>query len=327
MSNLAVNYMGLKMKNPIIVSSSSMTQTATGVKKCADNGAGAVVLKSLFEEQIVAEIGSADEGEETSPHPEAREYIEQMGMRLGPSAYLDLIRESKSTTDVPIIASINCITAKWWVQFAKQIQSSGADALELNISIMPRENPESSESVEQQLVQVVRAVRSEIDLPLAVKIGPYFSSLPSVATQLVDAGADALVLFNRFYQLDIDIAAMKMTAGNQFSDPQEIHLPLRWISILAGKTRADLAATTGIHDGEGAIKMLLAGATVVQLCSGIFLHGFGLIEEVRSHIEQWMNTNAINSVDQFRGKLSRSESKNPEVYERLQYIKALTGVA
>ncbi|HUX11969.1 MAG TPA: dihydroorotate dehydrogenase-like protein [Spirochaetia bacterium] len=327
MSDLSTSYLGLKLKNPLIVSSSSMTQSLNGVKKCAEHGAAAVVLKSLFEEQIEVEVDAQEKEADVSIHPEAQEYVRQMGMRLGPNSYLDLIRESKSSVDIPIIASVNCVDAKWWGQYAKQIQSAGADALELNISIMPRGLSESAETVEKQFTSIVQTVRQQVDLPLAVKIGPYFSSLPKFVLELEKAGASAVILFNRFYQLDIDLRLMKLAPGYQFSSPNEMHVPLRWISILSDKLKLDLAASTGVHDGDAAAKMLLAGAAAVQICSTLFLHGFNQIQIILNQLEQWMKSQGMNSVEQFRGRLSQKGSPNPEAYERFQYIKALTGVA
>jgi dihydroorotate dehydrogenase (fumarate) len=322
-----MTYMGLNLRNPIVVSSSSMTQSANGVKKCAENGAGAVVLKSLFEEQIEVDVGAQQRDVDLSIHPEAQEYIEQMGMRLGPSSYLDLIRESKKAVDIPVIASVNCVTAKWWSHYARQIEDAGADALELNISMMPRSFSDDSASVEKRFLSIIETVRKEVGIPLAVKIGPFISSLPHFASKLAQAGASALVLFNRFYQLDIDTSAMKLSSGYQFSSPHEIHLPLRWVSILADNLPIDLAASTGIHDGDAAIKMILAGASAVQMCSGLFLHGFAQIGKTLGEIEKWMTASGMKSIDQFRGRLSQKESKDPAAYERFQYIKALTGLA
>ena len=327
MPDLSTSYMGLKLKNPLVVSSSSMTQSLNGVKKCAEHGAAAVVLKSLFEEQIEVEVDAEERDADVSIHPEAQQYIRQMGMRLGPNSYLDLIREAKNSVDIPVIASVNCVDVKWWAQYAKQIQAAGANALELNISIMPRSTNETAESVERQFLSIVRTVREQVEIPLAVKIGPYFSSLPKFAVELQKAGASGLILFNRFYQLDIDTKLMKLAPGYQFSSPHEIHVPLRWVSILSDKIKMDIAGSTGVHDGDAAVKMILAGASAVQICSTLFLHGFNQIQVIQNQLQEWMTSQGMNSIEQFRGRLSQKGSANPEAYERLQYIKALTGVA
>ncbi|MFP4382814.1 MAG: dihydroorotate dehydrogenase-like protein [Spirochaetia bacterium] len=325
--DLSVQYMGLTLRNPIIVSSSSLTDSLEGVRKCWEAGAGAVVLKSLFEEQIAHETEEAESSYNLPNHPEAGEYVQQMGMRLGPERYLSLIKEIKDSLPVPLIASVNSISTKYWLSYAKQISRAGADALEINISMMPRRKDYGYGEIENRFVRIVDRVRSEIDIPIAVKIGPYFTLLPLLAEKLRQAGASALVLFNRFYQLDIDISGEKLKPGYQFSDPEEIYLPLRWISILYEQTGCDLSGSTGIHDGPGLVKMLLAGAKAVQICSTVYKNSHGRISEMEEFLEDWMTRKGYAAVPEFRGKVSQIESREPEKYERLQYIKALTGLS
>ena len=317
MAKLETQYLGLQLKNPFVVSSSSLTQSTDGIKRAASAGAAAVVLKSLFEEQIESDISDDVHGAEEFQHPEAVEYVRQMGMRLGPNDYISLVEEAKRAVDIPIIASINCVSTKWWGSFATQIAEAGADALELNISLMPTD-PD---------VRIVDKVRRTVDLPIAVKIGPHFSALPAMAAELRKAGAKALVLFNRFYRFDIDLSKGELKAANQFSSPEEMHLPLRWVSTLYDQVGCELCASTGVHDADGAAKLLLAGAQAVQVCSALYKNGYDQLSVIIEGLNTWMDKNGHKSIADIRGTLSRARSKKPEAYERLQYIKALTGIS
>ncbi|MFW5880182.1 MAG: dihydroorotate dehydrogenase-like protein [Spirochaetota bacterium] len=326
MPSMSVRYLGLPLTSPIVLSSSSLTNTVNGVRRAAEAGAGAVVLKSLFEEQISTETPENAEQVDYSIHPEAEEYIRQMGKHLGPETYLRLIREAKQAVDIPVIASVNCVTPRWWGDYAKQIESAGADAIELNIAIMPR-GGRTPEEVESSYLRIVEQVRKAVNLPIAVKIGPYFTSLPRLTDQLQRAGAGAIVMFNRFYQLDIDVEKLELAGGYQFSSPQELHTPLRWISVLAGGSPSELVGSTGVHTGEDVVKMLLAGATAVQVCSTVYRNGYERITEMNRDLAEWMRNHDFEEIAAFRGRLSQSGSSVPEAYERLQYIKALTGLA
>lgn len=327
MPDTSVRYLDHELRTPIIVSSSGLTNTVTGIRRAADAGAGAVVLKSLFEEQIESTADAEGAEIDLSVHPEAEQYVSQMSMHLGPQSYLDLIADAKAAVDIPIIASMNCVTSRWWGDYGRQIEAAGADALELNTSIMPRGESDTAESVERRYLRIVDRVRRQVDLPLAVKIGPYFTGLPGFAEQLRKAGATALVLFNRFYQMDIDIEAESLTPGYQFSTPEEIHTSLRWVSILSGTVGCELSASTGVHTGDGVIKQILAGATTVQVCSTLYRNGFSRITEMQNDLTSWMDRKGYASLADFRGKLGQSGSAQPEAYERLQYIKALTGIS
>ncbi|UCF04509.1 MAG: dihydroorotate dehydrogenase-like protein [bacterium] len=326
MANLKTTYMGLELRNPLIVASSSLSMTIDGIRKCADAGAGAVVLKSMFEEQVLAEIESIEKQMDYPWHTEALEYVEGMKVALGPVQYLKLIEKAKKTVDIPVIASLNCVSPKIWVDYTRRIAGAGADAIELNISIMPSNPKREGTEIEGMYFDIVERVRSSVDIPIAVKMGPYFSSIASVAYGLYRRGVQALVLFNRFYQLDIDINTLRLAPGIRFSSSDEISLPLRWITLLAGRFEIDLAASTGVHDSAGVIKQLLAGATVVQLCSTLYLNGLETIGKILEELEGWMVKHGFDSVDDFRGKLSQMQSDNAELYERLQYIKALVGI-
>lgn len=327
MADLSVTYMGLPLRNPLIVSSSSLTHSTDGARRAEAAGAGAVVLKSLFEEQIKSEIDDESETVADFLHPEAVEYVQQMGMRLGPSEYLKLVEETKKALSIPVIASVNCVSAKWWASFARQLQEAGADAIELNIAIMPTELTLSSEGVERTYSRIVDRVRREVGIPLAVKLGPYFTALPGLSVELRKQGAAALVLFNRFYQLDIDIEKVELSSGYQFSAPEELHLPLRWISILYDRVGCELAASTGVHDAAGMVKLLLAGAQAVQVCSTLYKNGYDQVGSIIEGLSTWMDSHGYARVDDFRGILSRSRSTRPEYFERLQYIRALTGIS
>ncbi len=327
MTDTSVQYLGHTLRTPIVISSSGLTNTMSGISRAAEAGAGAVVLKSLFEEQIESTIETDGQEMELSMHPEAEQYISQMGMHLGPQRYLELIGEAKAAVDIPIIASMNCVTSKWWGNYGKQIEAAGADAVELNIAVMPRDESEPAEAVEKRYLRIVDRIRQQIDLPLAVKIGPYFTSLPKFASELRKAGASALVLFNRFYQMDIDIEAESLAPGYQFSTPEEIYTSLRWVSILSGDVGCDLSASTGIHSADGVIKQLLAGAATVQMCSALYRSGFEIITQIHDELTAWMERKGYKSISDFQGKLSQSASGDPESYERLQYIKALTGIS
>jgi dihydroorotate dehydrogenase (fumarate) len=317
--------MGLKLRNPLIVASCDLTNSADGVKKCSDAGAGAVVLKSLFEEQIAAETRTTEKDMWLYGHSEAFEYVEKMGMAMGSREYLKVIHDAKTSSEVPVIASLNCISPGWWVNYAKQIAAAGADALELNIAVMPSDSKRTGQEIENVYLDIVGGLAGEIDIPFAVKIGSHFSSIAWMADRLARRGAAALVLFNRFYHLDVDIENMELKPGLKLSSPDEISLPLRWIGLLAGRIKCDLAATTGAHDAEGMIKQLLVGASAVQICTGLYLKGVEHIGKTLADLEAWMEKHGFSSIDDFRGKLGQEESRHPELFERLQYIKTYSG--
>ncbi len=326
MADLSTEYMGLQLRNPLVVSSCNLTNTSEGVRQCADAGAGAVVLKSLFEEQMQADTEELEKYSWVSGHPEAFDYVRNMGMLTGPREYISLIKAAKSIVSIPVIASLNCVSPKWWTDYAVQIESAGADALELNVSIMPSEPDHTGEEIEKLYFAILEELKTHIEIPIAMKIHPYFTSTARVARELGERGASALVLFNRFYQLDIDVEKLELAPGYRFSSPQEIYLPLRWVTLLAGRVECDLAASTGIHDGESVIKQILAGTSVVQVCSTLYLNGLEQIGRIIEYMQSWMERHGFDSIDQIRGKLSQMNSDRPELYERLQYIKALVGI-
>lgn len=327
MIDLSTRYMGLDLKNPVVIASCGLTTGLHGVENCANAGAGAIVLKSLFEEQINAEVAAMTDEAGDFSHAEAVDYLEGYGHACGPRDYLDLVRDAKQAVDVPIIASVNCITAERWADYAVQLAKAGADALEVNVGFLANSAALSSADVDARYERILATVKSRVDIPVALKVGPYFSSFSHLAQRLCkgEQGADALVLFNRFYRLDVDVNTLQVVAGNPYSSQEEIHASLRWIMMLAGKINADLAATTGIHDGLDVVKQLLAGAAVTQVCSTVYLHGFVQINTILEQLREWMKAREFNCLADFRGRLSQSESEDPESYERLQYIKGLTG--
>ena len=350
MSNLSTRYMGLELKNPLVVSSCGLTKTVQGVKQAAEAGAGAIVLKSLFEEQINADLDELTQQSQHSGHTETYDYLQGFGHSFGPREYLQLVSDAKAAVSVPVIASINCVTAERWTEYAAKLAAAGADGLELNIGFLPNDSAISGVVVEERYLKILSAVRNEVTLPVALKIGPYFSSLAHLAKQLGNdrmtgppftvgwcgpgendkdvswKGADALVLFNRFYRFDIDVDKRRPSGGNPYSTSEELHVSLRWISLLAGRVACDLAATTGVHDGRDMIKQLLAGASVVQVCSTLYRNGLGQIGQILDQLEEWMQIHGFESTADFRGQLSQVRSDDPGDYERLQYIKALVGI-
>ena len=247
-------------------------------------------------------------------------------MPLGPRDYLKVIEDAKARVSIPVIASLNCISPKWWTDYAKQIAAAGADGLELNISVMPSDPGRTSEDIEKIYLDIVGSLKGVIDIPIAVKLGPHLTSIARMAGQLAGHGASAIVLFNRFYQIDIDTDKLELAPGVRFSVPDEASLPLRWITMLAGRVKCDLAATTGVHDSTGFVKQLLAGATAVQVCSSLYINGLEQIGKILDGLEAWMEKHSFGAVDDFRGKLSQTASEHPELYERLQYIKAFVGI-
>ncbi|MHB9153425.1 MAG: dihydroorotate dehydrogenase-like protein [Spirochaetales bacterium] len=328
MIDLTTNFMGLKLSNPIVVAASGLTGTPEGVEKAVQAGAGAVVLKSLFEEQILAELGAEEIGIDLDAYPEAEAFISRTAWENGTEAYLQLIKDSKAKSgDTPIFASINCVGTGTWASFTKRIEEAGADALELNIAYMPHSTALSSKDIEAKVLATVKEARLSTRLPLQVKLGSHYSSLPHLANSISKEGANALVLFNRFYRFDIDIGGMKLMRAQPLSTPEEYHESLRWIALLYQRAGIELAGTTGIHDAETAAKFILAGASVAQVCSVIYKGGWKAITGIIDDLKSLMEAQGFSTLDAMRGKLSAHNSGKPDDYMRLQYIKALTGIS
>lgn len=324
MIDLSTNYMGLNLKNPIIVSSSGLSNSAEKVARASQNGAGAVVLKSLFEEQILHE---ASDLIRHNDYPEAEDYIRTYATANSVETYLKIIEDSKKAVDIPVIASINCVSGDEWVDFAKRIEEAGADALELNIYIVTTDENIESKQYEIKYYKIIQEIKKRIKIPVAIKIGSYFSNLVYFVKQLKHNGADAVVLFNRFYEPDIDINEMKFTAAEVFSSPSDLQRSLRWVGIISSEVSdIDISASTGIHDGVAAIKQLLAGAETVQICSTLYKNGFGKINDILEFINYWMKQKGYESIRDFRGKMSYKKIPNSQIYERAQFMKYFASI-
>lgn len=320
--NLATRYLGLKLPSPITVGSCGLTGTVEGVRACADAGAGAVVLKSLFEEQIADEVGQMlSASEQPHEHSEAYQYISAYGTENAVGEYLRLIEGAKKAVSIPVIPSIHCVSDSGWSKFARQAEAAGADALELNVFVPPIDMTGTAQRNEQVYLDVLAEVNRQVSIPVALKIGYFFSSISEMATRLCARGADGLVLFNRFYPSDLDIENFAVIPGPAFSVPEEMHLTLRAIAQLAGKVQGDLAATTGIHDGAAVIKQLLAGATVVQVASVLYKHRVEHLGALASHLRAWMARKNFERLDAFRGKMKQQSWPDGAAYDRVQFMK------
>ncbi|QQS51530.1 MAG: dihydroorotate dehydrogenase-like protein [Bacteroidota bacterium] len=319
MSNLSVNYLGYTLKSPVIVGSSGLTDSPEKIVKLAENGAGAVVLKSLFQEQIQFEANSMlEEGQ----YPEAGDYLMHYIRNNNLESYLKLIQDSKKQVGIPVIASINCVSAGEWLSFAKQVEEAGADALELNVYLLPSKVNSDSAYYEKQYLEIITAVVSSTKIPVAVKLAPHFTNLPAFIDQIYKRGARSVVLFNRFYAPDINIDTIDFTPADIISAPQEMRTTLRWVGILSSLVEnIDICASTGIHGSAAVIKQLLAGASAVQVCSAIYKNGPEYIQTLNKEIEQWMHKNTFDSIKQFKGRLNYKRIKDPSVFERSQFMK------
>ena len=319
--NLNTSYLGLKLKNPIIVGSSTFTGTVDGIVKCAKAGAGAVVLKSLFEEQILSDI-KKEEGytDIYTSNVDADLYMKTFLRGNEIAIYTNLIREAKKNVDIPIIASINCADKGEWTSFAKELQEAGADALELNIAVSPFDKDVASKDIEDEVVNIFKEVKKTVSIPVSVKLGDHFTNIGNVAFRLSMAGAAGLVLFNRFYNPTIDIEHMKVVPGSALSVEEENGSTLRWISLLAAQgIPCCLSASTGVHSAEDVVRQILAGANSVQVCSVLYKKGINFITEMVEGVEKWMQMHNFNSINEFKGKCSASA--DVKVFERLQYLR------
>jgi dihydroorotate dehydrogenase (fumarate) len=323
MSNLETTYLGLKLKNPLVAASSGFTNSVTKIKELANAGIGAVVLKSIFEEQINNQVVNLLEKQpENTGYPEAEYYIENYLRDNEVSKHLELIKQVKAEVDIPVIASINCITSNEWTSFAKDFENAGADAIELNIFYLPTTRDEKVETIEQIYIDVLTKVKSEVSIPVAVKIGINHSNIIGLADKLKAAGASGVVMFNRFYEPDIDLETLELTSSEIFSNPSDLRRSLRWIGMVSSAiNNLDIAASTGIHDGNAVIKQLLAGAQVAQLCSTLYINGAVVVSEMLIELESFMNKWNFDTLDNFRGRLSYKNISDPLLYERSQFMK------
>jgi dihydroorotate dehydrogenase (fumarate) len=319
MADLSTTYMGKTLPSPVIVGSSGLTYSVKQLKVWQEAGAGACVLKSVFEEQILLE---ADHDlNEVHFHPEGADYFDVYVKEHHLSHYLDLVRDAKKEIEIPVIASINCVSASQWTEFAQRLEKAGADGLELNYFLMPSD-PKMQEGInERTLFQIVRKILQEVKIPVAVKLSNYFSNLANTLDYLSRTGVASMVLFNRFYQPDIDVETMELRPGPPFTNEADITESLRWIALASDYAECDLCASTGVHDGEGVVKQLLAGANAVQMVSAIYHHKAKAIEDAVQYLTRWMDARGFTTIDDFRGKLSQTNVKNPAFYERVQFMK------
>jgi dihydroorotate dehydrogenase (fumarate) len=325
--NLTTNYLGLKLRTPLVPSASPLSENIDDIKKMEDAGASAVVLYSLFEEQLRQDRAELHQSMEqgTESFAEALTYFpEPESFNLGPEEYLKHIAQAKQAVRIPIIASLNGSSTGGWTSYAKQIQQAGADALELNIYSIPTDMKLSGADVEQTYLDILKAVKSEVTIPVAVKMSPFFTNFASMAKKLDAAGANGLVLFNRFYQPDIDLDSLEVKPNILLSTPMAMRVPLRWIAILHGRLRASLAATSGIHRASDVLKMLMAGADVTMLCSVLLRHGIPQISAIERDLIAWMEEHEYESVSQLKGSLSQKNCPAPSAFERAQYMRAIS---
>jgi dihydroorotate dehydrogenase (fumarate) len=328
MADLKVHYMGLDLRNPIIVGSSGLTDKVESIANLERNGAGAVVLKSLFEEEIVLEKEAMLKQMQGGDflYPETVNYYQYEDTPKETTAdYLDLIRNTKKQVAIPVIASINCMTAQQWTWFPREIENAGADGLELNLFILPSDPDKSSSENEKIYFDIINSVVETVTIPVALKISYYFSDLAGMITRLADTKIKGLVLFNRFYSPDFDIEKFEITSGSVLSSPGDLALSLRWVAMMADRIQCDMAASTGVHDSQALIKQILAGAKAVQVVSAIYKHGGEIIGEMVHQLGSWMDKHGYENIEQFRGRMSQAKSQHPAAYERVQFMKYFRG--
>ena len=327
--DLTTTYLGMTLRTPLVPSASPLSEDIDSIRCMEDAGASAVVLQSLFEEQLRIERYELHHHltSHTYSFPEALTFFpEPSEYHVGPEEYLNLIRRAKQHVSIPVIASLNGSSLGGWIEFAKKIEQAGAHAIELNIYYIPTDMNTPAENVEQTYVDILKAVKTVVKIPVAMKLSPFFSNMAYVAKQLDEAGANALVLFNRFYQPDIDLETLEVNPSVLLSSPQALRLPMRWIAILSGRVKADLAATSGIHKAEDVIKLLMVGASVTMLCSVLLRYGIKQIRVIEQEMIQWMEEHEYESVRQMQGSMSQVNCENPSAFERAQYIRALHSI-
>ena len=326
MADFTTQYMGLYLKNPVVAASSSYTSDVKHLKELEKNGVSAVVLKSIFEEEILN--GFEENLEMDDRFNSSLEFLDYYDYELKQESldkYIQFIKDAKKALTIPVIASINCITSQEWTEYAEKFEKAGADGIELNIFILPSDTKKTSREIEEEYIKIIKKVKSVVSIPVAVKIGPYFTNITEMVSRLDKEGISALVLFNRTYSPDYDIDKLEITSSNIYSSPEDYTLSLRWIALNYKKVKCSLAASTGVHDGDTTIKMLLAGADVVQLASTIFINGPEKINTILKRLDEWMNQHKFLNIDQFRGQLSSKDTRNPAEFERVQFMKYFSG--
>ena len=325
--DLSTTYLGLGLRSPLVASASPLGRTIEGLYRLEAAGVSAIVMPSLFEEQIEHDAwevhGAIEYGAEIYAEHARGMLPEYEDYNAGPDRYLDLVRRARDELQIPVIPSLNGFTTGGWVEYARRLEDAGAPALELNVYYIAADMDETGAQVEQRYLDLVAAVREGIDIPLAVKVGPFFSSMANMARRLTEAGADGLVLFNRFYQPDIHLGDLEVVPNIQLSTSVELRLPLRWIAILRGRVEASLAATTGVHCGEDVLKLLLAGADVTQMASALLRHGPEWTRTIEEGVREWIEANGYESVEQLKGSMSQASAPDPAAFERANYMESL----
>lgn len=319
MADISVKYLGFTLKSPIVVSSSGLTSSLDRIATLDKAGAGAIVLKSLFEEQIRYESSAMHRG---GSYPEAADYINYYVKSNSLEDYLNLIEKAKEITSVPIIASLNCVSAKEWISFAREIEKAGADALELNVFFLPTNTKSSCAEVESLYFALLEKVQKYVKIPILIKIGQQFTTLSNFVSRLYYRGVKSVVIFNRFYFPDIDVDKVKITASEIYSSPADIRQTLRWTGILSkALPKIQISSSTGVHDGNAVIKLLLAGATTIQVCSALYINGLNYLSQILAEVSDWMDKHKYKKISDFRGKLSYKNIPDPSMYERTQFMK------
>jgi dihydroorotate dehydrogenase (fumarate) len=324
--DLTTTYMGLKLKNPLVPSASPLGRDISTVRRMEEAGASAVVLESLFEEQIMHEKFELDHflAQGTESFAEATSYFPEADMyNFGPDEYLAHIQQCKDAVGIPIIASLNGVSTGGWTEYARKMQEAGADALELNSYYLATDPAKDPKEIEDNYIEVLKAVKNAVTIPVALKLSPYFTSLSFMAKRFDEIGVDALVLFNRFYQPDIDLESLEVVPNLVLSTSESMRVPLRWIAILYGKVKASLAATSGIHTAEDVLKMIMAGADITQLCATLLQNGVGRITEINDGMVKWMEDHEYESVKQMKGSMSHKSVAEPAAFERANYMRVL----
>ncbi len=323
MPDLSTSYLGLQLKNPIIVGSSGLTDSVEKIKHLEDMGAAAVVLKSLFEEEIIIEMEETIHSmtNRNFVFPETMDYMETIVKDDLLLNYLELIADAKNAVEIPIIASINCVSSQKWTYFAKEIEKAGADALELNLFFLPSDNQRGEKEVLEATFDIISKVKGIVRIPVALKISSFQSNLIRYVEHIDQSGIEGIVLFNRSWLPDIDINNLVISSGFVLSSPSDLGNTLRWVSMISGRVNCDIAASTGVHDGAGLIKQLLAGAHACQVVSALYIHETSHILKMTDELSKWMEVHEFNSIEEFRGRLSQSNSGNPAAWERVQFMK------
>ena len=324
--DLSTTYMGLELKNPIVASASPLSKNMDNYRRMQDAGVAAIVNHSLFEEQILKENEASDYFSTLGidSFAESLSYVPETGAYgIDPAEYIDHIAKAKKIVDIPVIGSLNGFSQGGWVRYAKRIEEAGADALELNVYFVPTDPAIPGSRVEENYLEIFQSIKSTVKIPIAVKLSPFFSSIANMAMRLDDAGADAVVLFNRFYQPDIDLENLEVTPNLILSTPHDIRLPLRWIAILYGQIKANLGATSGIYNAQDVLKMIMTGADVTMLCSALLKNGIEYVNDILKDMQEWMKVHQYESVQQMKGSMSQKSCQNPDSFERAHYMKIL----